>query len=918
MDNNIQTIGINTAYQTTYQTAVLGQTHDMYVDMNENSQEHTSFGATGNLDVAFFAPIVPFFVPIPWVIPSYHKTTNSMRTVVFNKIIHRTGILTKVETTTDKSTIVTENLAFDIETGQPLLTKVTNEFKDPIYNFSFPGHWYYKNLGPAYRNFAMKFTAPHVSASNASGVIPVSFGSSFFTKGDIVYINSANAAASGLYHVYTLSGASISNIHCVDKNGNYYPPNTGVNSIQIVRSGYRNQQNVQVGGLGFKSLKNTGTGPDFVAYQAGNASTLKTSATSVTFDNANDNKIINASATELSDDWQMQCGENTQLTGNTYVTCTPLTGALGESQLYTFLNNLVSTNQLFTKNVLLVQNNNPSGSLLTTGNLAFNNGFNNVLLNLFNGYNQLINPNSPSLSNGLNLYYSGFISSTSKNYVIVITNFQIPNSITNPGQLFGTYYSTWPLPGLKFKMPVATAPLVSNPQQFWTSFITSNPTTTSSFPGNLSNGNACFFAGPNYLVNIPGYGNQSIIATCNVADSYNGGFYYLTCIAPSCLNSSGQVCTYGTPVTPLTCGTQTNQVVNPYQIGMKGNWRPKRTYSYNTDRTQNDNVREDGVLTSFMRFPWENTVTKDPKWIEAATVTKYNQQGFEIENRNAIGNFSGALYGYGNSLSTAVANNARYTDIAFDGFEDYPKSCDEDHLGFSQHSAQVISGGHTGKYAIQVNTSLTVVRDVFTNCDNYSVNGQQYVNDNPASINTSGGNSVAHVVKPCDCIGKFNPQLNKKYVFSAWVSENLGGNAGANAPYAGFGSTVKIDFISAANAIIGSQIITTSGGIIDGWQRLYGEFTLPTGTVRAQISLVKAGSGVCRFDDIKIQPFESSMKAFVYDALTSKVLAELDDNNYATIYNYDDEGNLIKVKRETEKGIKTVKEGRINSKKLAN
>jgi hypothetical protein len=39
-------------------------------------------------------------------------------------------------------------------------------------------------------------------------------------------------------------------------------------------------------------------------------------------------------------------------------------------------------------------------------------------------------------------------------------------------------------------------------------------------------------------------------------------------------------------------------------------------------------------------------------------------------------------------------------------------------------------------------------------------------------------------------------------------------------------------------------------------------------------------------------------------------MAELDENNYATFYEYDDEGTLTRVKKETEKGIKTIRETR--------
>ena len=46
-----------------------------------------------------------------------------------------------------------------------------------------------------------------------------------------------------------------------------------------------------------------------------------------------------------------------------------------------------------------------------------------------------------------------------------------------------------------------------------------------------------------------------------------------------------------------------------------------------------------------------------------------------------------------------------------------------------------------------------------------------------------------------------------------------------------------------------------------------------------------------------------------------RLMAELDERNYATFYEYDEEGKLIRVKKETEKGVMTIQENRANIKK---
>lgn len=70
-------------------------------------------------------------------------------------------------------------------------------------------------------------------------------------------------------------------------------------------------------------------------------------------------------------------------------------------------------------------------------------------------------------------------------------------------------------------------------------------------------------------------------------------------------------------------------------------------------------------------------------------------------------------------------------------------------------------------------------------------------------------------------------------------------------------------------------------------------------------------------DDIRLYPDEGNMKSFAYDAATMRLMAELDENNFATFYEYDQEGVLIRVKKESERGILTVSENRkSNAKKL--
>jgi len=161
---------------------------------------------------------------------------------------------------------------------------------------------------------------------------------------------------------------------------------------------------------------------------------------------------------------------------------------------------------------------------------------------------------------------------------------------------------------------------------------------------------------------------------------------------------------------------------------------------------------------------------------------------------------------------------------------------------------------------------------------------------------------------PCiDCIGSFAPIPGRKYLISAWVKED---NAPQSKTSYNFPS-ITIQYPSIASS---SGPFSPSGLIIDGWQKIEAEFTIPSTTTDMKIKLDCSGT-VCFFDDIRVFPYDGSLKSYVYNPFTMRLVAELDERNYATFYEYDEEGKLTRVKKETEKGKMTIQENRNNTKK---
>lgn len=167
----------------------------------------------------------------------------------------------------------------------------------------------------------------------------------------------------------------------------------------------------------------------------------------------------------------------------------------------------------------------------------------------------------------------------------------------------------------------------------------------------------------------------------------------------------------------------------------------------------------------------------------------------------------------------------------------------------------------------------------------------------------------------CDDCFSFKPEPGKEYILSAWVKEESFTQVKTYE-----NPIIKIVFYNNKEALdipaqrIESLDIKANGDIIDGWQRVVKKFKIPAATITMAIELENMSPSIpVYFDDIRIHPLQGSVKSFVYDPVTFKLMSELDENNYSTFYEYDNEGGLVRVKKETAKGIKTIQETRSGS-----
>jgi hypothetical protein len=840
----------------------IGMDFDAVADFRENETTTIMGGAQINLSM-FLVGVFPGLVPTIWPDFSYEKTR--FRSSVLTKVQSNYGILETTKAQDMGSIVSTSNLAYDGQTGDVLVTKTKNDFEDDIYSLKYPSHWGYDLMGPAYKNigFTENLTATGSGDFTATTAI--------YNIGDELGLD----VGSGLLAwVCKVSGSTIS---LIDKAGLPITA-TGLIKSKVLRSGRRNLLSSQMASLTslVSPLTEYDQGTTLFPNPKLNVSTAS--------------KVLNTSAIQYSDQWQTFKGYDDSTPAACTCSLTPQWNAM-----WTFMQTL-EINNLF-QNSLQLPNLSPNLNSAPVHNVSgnvYSNGFTAPLY---------IPASMPQTAAPLQWYYQP--SSVNTN----IANFGVacnPTCFANPSANCGQI--------------VATAPATFN----WNN-ITITSLNSYSLNTNATNCSAYITVCANYSTNVtsqpivnPGSGGgpipQSAASTiiiptvCFTVTPTGTCWQFINCA--------------NTPATNLKCGVDVGDRVNPFVYGIRGSWRPKISYSYLEARFQttppltnnNVDIRKDGYIMNYTPFythaSGADWTINTNNWTYTSEISKHTPNGVEVENKDALYRFSSALYGYNESLPLAVASNAQLQEVAYDGFEDYAFSnlnCNifskEHHFDFYKHKLNLVTTtSHTGKYSMKVDPST-----------NLSI-AKKLMNAPPTGPQTA---ACSYILQSADFIQPFSPITYngaKRYILSYWVKEKA--NAVSGTPVLNYlNSSVNLSLSGGSGSIIGGQIRPSL--IIDGWQRFEYDFTITAGaTGNINIALENSGTtNTSYFDDIRIHPYNSNIKSFVYNPVTLKYVAELDANNFATFYEYDEEGSLVRVKKETEKGIMTIQETKNHTKK---
>jgi hypothetical protein len=855
---------------------------ELMTDTREFSVKSTSFEIQGQLDM--FPVILPFWLPFIW--PVSGESENTYRAVTTTKVINYHGILDSVVVIDKGSTVSTKNLVYDAETGQVIVNRTNNEFDKPIYNVTYPAWWAYSGMGPAYKNIDAVYTGINFYEGK---IINAGFDMSIFESGDELYVNDPGKDTAGC-----VIPAIATRIWAFDKNKNntsltvpvkdlvFIDPNgylvsKNKVSFRIVRSGKRNMLDAQVSAITMMS--------DPIA---ANPRKLTINSSS---------KVINASVVEYRDRWQT---DNDLIARFKTVYSTSTCIEREEVDCNGYLDKKINP---YAKGLL--GNFRPLRSREFYGNRT---------------------ETDPAVATNLPL--NGFINNFTPFWGFDLANNLVPdNTITqwewtshtsrynSKGMELESYNAlniyTAVQYGYNKTVPVAIANNARYHEMAYEGFE------DNVYAEALNNiiVNSC----AQKHINLAGVANTRIVNSNDSGFAAHTGKYMLG-IDPGKTASktftvgSHPVETYALPFTKDTVqrldmagGNIDVFIADP---PFEGNPSDPDAYVENTTTFSNGGMRTSLWPLNTLSIPGDGS--EGPDWRSFFHRVRFAgyyyidvpQQGTYQFTASAVGN---SLEPTENTYSITVEvidnkgntiNTTSFSYVYGDVNQTfYVTLCKGIHL---------IRATFLNEYYRQTPfpESNVVTSYIFSLTTNASVVNYKKLSKSNSCIYTKPIAVTDTMLNPV-----FSVPVNKKMVFSAWVRENCG-NAAGGVPCTDTTYTKNQVQLTFNQGTANNVTLKPTGPIIEGWQRYEGYFTAPAGATQMTMNLVNSSSSNIYFDDIRIHPFNANMNSYVYDPVNLRLVAELDANNYATFYEYDEEGGLIRTKAETREGVKTINETR--------
>ncbi|QXV63632.1 hypothetical protein INP83_10935 [Mucilaginibacter sp. 21P] len=849
--------------------AVLGQDIELYGDFRE--QESINSGTAVNVG----SETIIFFV-YPSFLPHFPVKLNDdyrlFRSACMLKVVQSYGILDKVVKIQNGSAIATENVAFDGETGDVIISKTQNEFKQPVYTLNIPAYWGYKGMSGGYRSTGIVLQD---LTTNASGVL-TSYSSSFSPGDEVIDLDvdkQANSHFFGQHYwiVEQVRSGLPTTRYLMDRWGGIQKSFSS-KLVKIVRSGNRNMTDADITQI--VSLNNPVGANNRLLMTADNdiSTVLKAiNASATTYDETWATEIpdIHASRSDDDADFGVYQGLRPPISRPFIMHTNDGTFAANEGGYIRSGLDMASISD------------NPANPLYTNNS----GGMLGIIADFY----------VPETKD----YYVAYRSEINLKFSTALncsrTNWEISNRGTTGKTDVYVYKKQFVKGWNRIHIELSSSETVGADGATGAIEIYNNtfnelrntyPLTTIFSTRELLSG-----GGPGRLVYTKTGSDQKL----HYAVRYND---YLR--------------------TPYDLCSIPKTAINPYVLGYAGNWKPFKTKVFQRNRvyanlteplTTAVRVKTTGYIGNFFSNWYYNANAGIQRWMEtsatnrwtsASTVTIYDRYGQQLENQDALGRFSAAKFDFNGELPAAVASNARNRELYANSFEDGkftfglpvyydPTTPAKEFTSNGNYPSlgSIITGdvAHSGNYSIALPVSgITLATSRYSGKEQKSFpyfdfnTNNEYIK-HPQAVYPEG----------------FRPSPGT-YILNLWVKDNKPFDRSV-VPV-----TVKLNATPLADL--------TVKAVVDGWKLLEGTLDIAsTPSSDFNITITPVGGGVY-VDDLRMHPKDAQMKTYAYDDKTLRLMAELDENDFATFYEYDNQGLLVRIKRETEKGVVTIKETR--------
>lgn len=263
-------------------------------------------------------------------------------------------------------------------------------------------------------------------------------------------------------------------------------------------------------------------------------------------------------------------------------------------------------------------------------------------------------------------------------------------------------------------------------------------------------------------------------------------------------------------------------------------------------------INDDGthVFITSDKFNFISASANSTAWRKLSTQKRYSHNSQLLEIVDKEGFFASNKYGYNGNLLMAQASNARYTEIAYSGVEE-PLQGNYLNDEISKGDGNIVStNAHSGKYSIQVSSGRSMI------------------------FNSKG------------------LEKNRIHKASVWCN-SLSGRI-----YYKINGGLEI-----------TSTVPQEQKLINGWYLVDLEIPAQMQQFDLEVGVKSATGASVLFDDFRFLPRDASLTTFVYDPVDYKLLFILDNQNLYTMFEYTDQGVLIRTKVESLKAKKLITVG---------